>query len=141
MELSARWPIVGLCREIGISKSGFYKWKARRVNPSGAAKQRAEDIALFVKYHEKYPSHGYRWLNAKIRRGEGRVMSDQYAHRCCKRAGIKSKLNADQVPPPDGIFWLSRGAVRLRKHAAGPPDRLRAPGMPPVSLRRPERIP
>lgn len=91
MELSARWPIVSLCREMGISRSGFYKWKARRVNPSGAAKRRAEDIALFVKYHEKYPSHGYRWLNAKIRRDEGRVMSNQYAHRCCKRAGIKSK--------------------------------------------------
>ena len=39
----------------------------------------------------KYPSHGYRWLNAKIRLDEGIVMSDPYAHKCCKIAGIKSK--------------------------------------------------
>lgn len=38
-----------------------------------------------------YPSHGYRWLNAKIRLDTGLVMSDPYAHKCCKIAGIKSK--------------------------------------------------
>ena len=49
------------------------------------------DIILFEKYHEKYPSHGYRWLNAKIKLDTGANLSDQYAHRCCKFAGIKSK--------------------------------------------------
>ena len=39
----------------------------------------------------KYPSHGYRWLNAKIMLDEGIVMSDPYAHKCCKIAGIKSQ--------------------------------------------------
>ena len=39
----------------------------------------------------KYPSHGYRWLNAKIRLDTGQVMSDPYAHKCCKAAGIKSR--------------------------------------------------
>lgn len=39
----------------------------------------------------KYPSHGYRWLNAKIRLDKGLVLSDPYAHKCCKIAGIKSK--------------------------------------------------
>lgn len=42
-------------------------------------------------YHLKYPSHGYRWLNAKIRLDTGLVLSDPYAHKCCKIAGIKSK--------------------------------------------------
>ena len=46
---------------------------------------------MFEKYHEKYPSHGYRWLNAKILLDTGQKISDQYAHRCCKYAGIKSK--------------------------------------------------
>ena len=50
-----------------------------------------EDIIMFEKYHEKYPSHGYRWLNAKILLDTGQKMLDQYAHRCCKFAGIKSK--------------------------------------------------
>lgn len=39
----------------------------------------------------KYPSHGYRWLNAKIKLDTGLVISDTHAHKCCKIAGIKSK--------------------------------------------------
>ena len=31
------------------------------------AKKKAGDIALFLACHIKHPSHGYRWLNAKIR--------------------------------------------------------------------------
>lgn len=27
--------------------------------------QKRRNILLFKEYHEKYPSHGYRWLNAK----------------------------------------------------------------------------
>ena len=50
-----------------------------------------ENIGLFSAYHLKYPSHGYRWLNAKIRLDTGLVLSDPYAHKCCKAAGIKSK--------------------------------------------------
>lgn len=49
------------------------------------------DVALFRECHSRFPSHGYHWLNAKIRLGLGLAMSDQYAHRCCRFAGIKSK--------------------------------------------------
>ena len=91
MELSSKWPVKALCREMSISRSGFYKWKARLSKPCPRVKKRMGDIVLFEKYHSKYPSHGYRWLNAKIRLDLGLVMSDQYAHRCCKFAGIKSR--------------------------------------------------
>ena len=76
---------------MSINRSGFYKWKNRSLNPSARLKKRMDDIILFEEYHEKFPSHGYRWLNAKIRLDLGCMMSDQYAHRCCKFAGIKSK--------------------------------------------------
>lgn len=46
---------------------------------------------LFQEYHMRYPSHGYRWLNAKIRLDTGLVLSAAYAHKCCKIAGIKSE--------------------------------------------------
>lgn len=91
MELSSKWPVKALCREMSISRSGFYKWKARLSNPCPRVKKRMSDVVLFERYHAKYPSHGYRWLNAKIRLDAGLVMSDQYAHRCCKFAGIKSE--------------------------------------------------
>lgn len=47
-----------------------------------------------------YPSHGYRWLNAKIKLDTGQVMSVPYAHKCCKLAGIKSKSKHYQYKKP-----------------------------------------
>lgn len=47
-------------------------------------------ILLFQEYHLKYPSHGYRWLKAKICLDHTLALSDAYAHKCCKAADIKS---------------------------------------------------
>lgn len=58
------------------------------------------NILLFQEYHLKYPSHGYRWLNAKIRLDTGLVLSDSYAHKCCKTAGIKSKAKHYKYKKP-----------------------------------------
>lgn len=49
------------------------------------------NLLLFKEYHEKYPSHGYRWLNAKLRIDFGLVISTSMAHKCCKELGIKSQ--------------------------------------------------
>lgn len=54
-------------------------------------KRLIESILMFKECHLRYPSHGYRWLNAKIRLDTGIVMSMQYAHKCCKAAGVKSE--------------------------------------------------
>lgn len=91
MELSNKWPVTALCKEMSISRSGLYKFKYRHLHSTKRVEKRMNDIILFEKYHEKYPSHGYRWLNAKIKLDTGANLSDQYAHRCCKFAGIKSK--------------------------------------------------
>lgn len=91
MELSARWPVKALCREMSVSRSGFYKWRRRISEPCDRVRKRMADIVMLEKYHERFPSHGYRWLNAKIRLDTGLVMSDQYVHRCCRFAGIKSE--------------------------------------------------
>lgn len=91
MELSGRFPVKLLCETMGIQRSSFYSWKKRLSNPSDRTKSFVSNIVLFRQYHLKYPSHGYRWLNAKIRLDTGLVLSDPYAHKCCKEAGIKSK--------------------------------------------------
>lgn len=90
MELSGKWPVVALCREMSVNRSGFYKFRGRCEHPSERQAKRAESIGLFLKYHSMFPSHGYRWLNAKIRLDLGLVMSDEYARRCCAYAGIRS---------------------------------------------------
>lgn len=76
---------------MNINRSGFYKWLSRRANPSIIEINRNNACDLFQEYHDKYPSHGYRWLNAKIKLDLGVVYSDNYAHKICKYLSIKSK--------------------------------------------------
>lgn len=73
-----------------VNRSGFYKWRKNMINPTEKMKQRITNIELFKNYHDKYPTHGYRWLNAKIKLDLGIIFSDNYAQRCCAYAGIRS---------------------------------------------------
>ena len=60
------------------------------------------DVAPFREYHSRLPSHGYRWLNAKMRLDLGLVVSDRYAHRCRRFAGIKSESRHHACKKPGG---------------------------------------
>ena len=100
MELSGEFPVKLLCETTGILRSSFYSWKKQLSNPSDRTKNFVSNILLFQEYHLKYPSHGYRWLNAKIRMDTGLVLSDPYAHKCCKTAGIKSKAKHYKYKKP-----------------------------------------
>lgn len=73
-----------------VNRSGFYKWLKRRSNPSQREINRTSAFDIFRKYHDKYPSHGYRWLNAKIKLDTGTIYSDNYAHKICHFLNIKS---------------------------------------------------
>ena len=90
-ELSNKYSVLSLCKEMNINRSGFYKWLSRRTNPSVREINRLDACSLFEEYHDKFPSHGYRWLNAKIKLDLGIVYSDNFAHKICKYLGIKSK--------------------------------------------------
>lgn len=98
--MSGEYPVNLLCELMDIPRSSFYNWKKNISNPSKQKKSLVDNIVLFQEYHIKYPSHGYRWLNAKIRLDEGLVLSDPYAHKCCKIAGIKSKSKHYQYKKP-----------------------------------------
>lgn len=91
LELSGEFPVKLLCEITGIQRSSFYNWKNSIDNPTERKKRLANNIILFQSYHLQYPSHGYRWLNAKIRLDKSLVVSDQYAHKCCRMVGIRSK--------------------------------------------------
>lgn len=91
LELSGEFPVKLLCEVMDIQRSSFYYWKQRLSKPSKRTKSLISNIALFNEYHLKYPSHGYRWLNAKIKLDTGLIISDAHAHKCCKIAGIKSQ--------------------------------------------------
>ena len=101
MELSGRFPVTLLCKQAGVNRSSFYNWKRYLSHPSEKTRRSIENISLFRAYHLKYPSHGYRWLNAKIRLDTGLVLSDPTAHKYCKTAGIKSKAKRCYRKPGD----------------------------------------
>lgn len=73
-----------------INRSSYYKWLKRFAVISNKDIIRQEAFNLFTEYNCKYPSHGYRWLNAKIKLDLGIVYSDNYAHKICNYLNIKS---------------------------------------------------
>lgn len=75
---------------------------------------------LFAEYHEKYPSHGYRWLNAKIRLDTGLIISDAYAHKVCKTAGIVSKVRHRRYHKPGMRYRIYPNLVLAELDITGP---------------------
>lgn len=53
---------------MSISKSSYYKWKYRKVNPSLREMARQSDLELIKQVHKKHKAHGYRWINRYIRK-------------------------------------------------------------------------
>ena len=104
MELSGEFPVKLLCELMGIQRSSFYSWKSKLSNPSKRTKKIICNIALFKEYHLRYPSHGYRWLNAKIRLDTGLVLSNATAHKYCKTVGIKSQAKRCRYKKPGDPF-------------------------------------
>ena len=104
MELSGEFPVNLLCEKIGIPRSSFYNWKKGVDEPSEQKKRLIRNVALFREYHNRFPSHGYRWLNAKIKLDLGIVLSDPFAHKCCKIAGIKSVSKHYKYKKPGDPF-------------------------------------
>ena len=103
-----------------INRSSFYYWKKMLNNPAPRTKALVENIQLFKEYHLKYPSHGYRWLNAKIRLDKGIKMSDPYAHKCCKVAGIKSKAKHYKYKKPGAPFKIFPNLLMSEMQIDGP---------------------
>lgn len=85
---------------MSVSRSGYYKWKYRKLNPSLKELSRQEDIKLIKEIHNKHKSHGYRWINAFIRNKHGIIWTDNYVHRLCKYEGIRSQGNHYQWKKP-----------------------------------------
>ena len=104
LELSKVFPVKDLCESMGIGRSSYYYRIKRLHDPFLRTKALISSILLFKEYHDKYPSHGYRWLNAKIRLDTGLIISDVTAHKCCKLAGIKSKAKHYKYKKPGPPF-------------------------------------
>lgn len=120
MEMSAQFPVHRLCKVLGVNRSGFYKWKKRLEHPSERLKSFVSNLTLFKEYHARYPSHGYRWLNAKIRLDTGLCVSDQYAHKICKTAGIVSVAKHYRYKKPGDPYRIYPNLLMTGLNVSGP---------------------
>jgi putative transposase len=114
------FPVKRLCETMGIQRSSFYNWKKHLSNPSERTQALVRSILLFQEYHLKYPSHGYRWLNAKIRLDTGQIMSDPYAHKCCKAASFKSKAKHYKYKKPGEPYRVFPNLLLSEMNVDGP---------------------
>ena len=69
---------------------------------------------------DRYPSHGYRWLNAKIFLDTGTKMSDPYAHKCCKAIGIKSHAKRCWYKKPGNPYRVFPNLLMTDLSVTGP---------------------
>lgn len=89
--MKEKYPIVFLCQLMGVSKSGYYKWKSRKGKLNRYEQDRQLLTKLLDEQHRKHPSHGYHMLAQAVFEETGWVFSHNLAHKCCKDAGIRSK--------------------------------------------------
>ena len=91
--LKEQYPITELCRVMNVNRSGYYKWAARKGTKNRYEKDRELLTELLWEAHHKHRSYGYHQLARMIRKETGWLFSDNLAHKCCKYAGIRAKVN------------------------------------------------
>lgn len=89
MELLSRdCPIKDVCDIMGVSRSGYYKWKKR--GKSTRAIDREKLLADVRRVHEDHSTHGYRWVAAYLRINENGTACDNMVYKCFRYLGITS---------------------------------------------------
>lgn len=99
--LSRDYDITVLCELMGVSRSGYYKWKKR--DKSKRDIKREEMISLVEKIHSEHTTHGYRWTAAFIRINYGYECSDNYIYKCFRYLGIKAETKHKEHRHPRKI--------------------------------------
>jgi len=84
---------------MGVSRSGYYKWRKR--DKSTRDLRREEVIALVSEVHKAHPSHGYRWVAAFIRVNYQQDISDNYGNTAQKSR--RDTARSDIIRP-----WINR---------------------------------
>jgi len=78
-----------LCEIMGVSRSGYYKWKNRGKTDRDV--KREEVVALVESVHAAHRTHGYRWVAAYIRINHKLAFSDNYVYKAFRYLGIQSE--------------------------------------------------
>lgn len=74
---------------MSVSRSGYYKWKARDNSEKLAYRREVVDLVSIV--HKEHPSHGYRWVRAYIEVNYNVKYCENYIYRAFRTLGITAK--------------------------------------------------
>lgn len=74
---------------MGVSRSGYYKWKRRE--PSMRDVTREAMVEVVEQIHTEHPTHGYRWTAAYMRHNLNLIISDNFVYKCFRYLGIQSQ--------------------------------------------------
>ncbi len=108
--LKAEFPIAWMCRQLQVSKSGYYKWVATQATPSPSEARRNELVPFVeAKFVKSKQSAGRRKITRQLgndglqvnHKLVGRIMREQglVPHQV-RRAWKKAARRANQVPDP-----------------------------------------
>ena len=108
-----------LCKSVGLSRSGYYKWLKRKGTLNRYQNDRILLCNMIKKYHNNHKSWGYRHIAAEIRKDTGWIFSDNLCHKCCKTLKIRSKARKSPYKKPGeesikypNIIWNNWDASR-----------------------------
>lgn len=57
-------------------------------------------LDIVKEIHDKHKVHGYRWINAVLKKQEGIIVSNNYVWKCCHALGIKSESSHQRWRKP-----------------------------------------
>lgn len=105
---------------MGVNRSGYYKWRARRGSLNQYERSRHLLTELLQEVHTRFPSYGYHRLATVVRTQTGWLFSDNLAHKCCKLAGIRSALRRPKYVNPGAEHAVYPNIVRGKWNASRP---------------------
>jgi putative transposase len=85
----ANWSISFMCAQLGVSRSGFYEWRAARGNPCRRARENAELLAMIREIHTmSRQAYGSPRVTDELRLGLGRRVNHKRVERLMRVHGI-----------------------------------------------------
>lgn len=86
--LSRDFSVQEVCACMGVSRAGYYKWKAR--GKSTRAVNREKLLEAVKDTHDHHRSHGYRWVAAYLRINGDWTVCDNMVYKCFRYLGISA---------------------------------------------------
>jgi transposase InsO family protein len=91
-QLSNEFEVLLLCELAGVSRSGYYKWLARRGKLNQWQRAQTDLMLLVNAIHSIRPSFGYRRIADRLRKQATWTGSDHRVLTCMQKLGIQSKV-------------------------------------------------